>query len=89
MNIKIQYDAGDFSVNTTQISNLTKQEHNKSCAYEIIINLYIKKCEKVKTTFRRKITKKTNIKTETGLTKVIKSFIRHVLLFHKCQTFEQ
>lgn len=42
MNIKIKYYAGDFSVNTTQISNLTKQEHNKSCAYEIIITSYIK-----------------------------------------------
>jgi len=37
MNIKIKYHAGDFSVNTTQISNLTKQEHNKLCAHEIII----------------------------------------------------
>jgi hypothetical protein len=43
INIKIKYHAGDFSVNTTQISNLTKQEHNKSCAYEIIITSYIKK----------------------------------------------
>jgi hypothetical protein len=58
MNIKIQYDAGNFSVNTKQISNLTKQEHNKSCVYEIIVTLYIKKCEEVKTIFRRKITKK-------------------------------
>jgi len=74
-------------VNTSHISNLTKQEHNKSCAYEIIITSYIKNCEKGKIIFRRKITSKTNLKIEIGLTTILKSFIGHVLLFHKCQKF--
>jgi hypothetical protein len=42
MNIKIKYQADEFSGNTTKISNLTKQEHNKSCAYEVIITSYLK-----------------------------------------------
>jgi hypothetical protein len=51
-------------------------------------NFIIKNCEKGKKYLEKK-NNKINLKIEKGLTKIIKSFIRHVLLFHKGQKFGQ